>query len=161
MSYSFDGFVIKDCPHCGSPAEVNHETSNGWWIECRACGHSTAKYHTLADAAITWGGITGAATTKADPVKEPNHYKTHDMECIDEMLLLFGRTAVKSFCLCNAWKYRYRADAKTALKTLKSQIGIFRCTRHFALLQSLVCVNYWVKNNEKREHLLGLLTLTS
>lgn len=119
MSYSFDGFHIADCPSCGSPAEVNHDTKNGWWIECRKCGCETAKHYALADAAITWGGITGAAIPKADPVKEPNHYKTHDMECIDEMILLFGRTAVKNFCLCNAWKYRYRADAKNGSEDLK------------------------------------------
>lgn len=46
-----------------------------------------------------------------DMVNEPPHYK-HGMECIDEMILVFGREAVMNFCLCNAWKYRYRAPYK-------------------------------------------------
>ncbi len=33
-------------------------------------------------------------------------------ECIDEMVALFGVEAVKAFCRCNVYKYRYRADKK-------------------------------------------------
>ena len=46
-------------------------------------------------------------------VNHPEHY-TRDgaMECIDEMLLLFGKKEVMSFCKLNAWKYRYRAMDK-------------------------------------------------
>ena len=47
-----------------------------------------------------------------DTVNEPQHYKQHAMECIDEMLQVFGVKAVKSYCRCNAWKYRYRAPYK-------------------------------------------------
>ena len=41
------------------------------------------------------------------------------MECIDEMILVFGKEAVKHFCLCNAWKYRYRAADKNGEEDLK------------------------------------------
>ncbi len=52
-------------------------------------------------------------TAKGDPVNHPAHYEREGaMECIDEMLLIFGKEAVMNFCLCNAWKYRYRASAK-------------------------------------------------
>lgn len=46
---------------------------------------------------------------KEDVVNHPNHYTNGGMECIDEMILIFGKEAVAHFCLCNAWKYRYRA----------------------------------------------------
>lgn len=46
-----------------------------------------------------------------DPVNHPSHY-THGMEAIDEMVLIFGKEAVKGFCVCNAWKYRKRAIYK-------------------------------------------------
>lgn len=50
---------------------------------------------------------------KGDPVNHPAHYEREGaMECINEMLLIFGKEAVMNFCLCNAWKYRYRASAK-------------------------------------------------
>ena len=44
-----------------------------------------------------------------DIVNHPNHYTNGGMECIEEMLLVFGRDVVANFCVCNAWKYRYRA----------------------------------------------------
>jgi hypothetical protein len=55
-----------------------------------------------------------------DPVNHPSHYCQKDqMECIDEMILLFGKEAVKHFCLCNAWKYRYRSNSKNGDEDLK------------------------------------------
>lgn len=44
-------------------------------------------------------------------INHPSHYN-HGMEAIDEMVLIFGKEAVKYFCLCNAWKYRKRAIYK-------------------------------------------------
>ena len=54
-----------------------------------------------------------------DNVNHPQHYCREDaMECIDEMILIFGEEAVKNFCLCNAWKYRYRAADKNGQEDL-------------------------------------------
>ena len=53
-----------------------------------------------------------AAESDADMVNEPPHYKVHAKECIDEMLALFGPRDVFAYCMLNAWKYRYRANAK-------------------------------------------------
>lgn len=46
---------------------------------------------------------------KEDIINHPNHYTNGGMECIDEMIMIFGKGVVANFCLCNAWKYRYRA----------------------------------------------------
>lgn len=55
-----------------------------------------------------------------DKVNHPSHYNREDaMECIDEMELIFGTEAVANFCLCNAWKYRYRAADKNGVEDLK------------------------------------------
>lgn len=48
-------------------------------------------------------------TPEDNPVTHPTHYTNGGMECIDEMVLIFGIEAVKWFCVCNAWKYRRRA----------------------------------------------------
>ena len=60
-------------------------------------------------------------------IKSPDHYKTHEFECIDEMLLVFGKEAVLNFCILNAWKYRYRAgnkgDAEEDLKKADEYMG--------------------------------------
>lgn len=48
-----------------------------------------------------------------DNVNHPAHYERKGaIECIDEMVMIFGRQAVMDFCKCNAWKYRYRAADK-------------------------------------------------
>lgn len=55
-----------------------------------------------------------------DMVNSPVHYNREDaMECINEMVAVFGVEAVKSFCLCNVWKYRYRAADKNGVEDLR------------------------------------------
>lgn len=53
---------------------------------------------------------------KVDKTKDmvnPDHYKREgQMECIEEMLMLYGVDEVMSFCKLNAHKYRYRAGLK-------------------------------------------------
>lgn len=52
-----------------------------------------------------------------DIVNHPSHYTDgNGMECIDEMLLVFGREAVMHFCLLNCWKYRHRAVYKNGVE---------------------------------------------
>lgn len=59
----------------------------------------------------------------SEQVNHPGHYNREDaMECIDELIQVFGRSCVRNFCLCNVWKYRYRAgqkDSEAAMKDLK------------------------------------------
>lgn len=58
--------------------------------------------------------------SEPDYVNHPPHY-TRDgaMECIDEMILIFGEERVMNYCLCNAWKYRYRAADKNGEEDIK------------------------------------------
>ena len=57
-------------------------------------------------------GAENIMENKEDVVNHPNHYTNGEIECIDEMIQVFGKQAVMDFCLCNVWKYRYRAFAK-------------------------------------------------
>lgn len=55
-----------------------------------------------------------------DNVNHPSHYcRDGAMECIDEMRIVFGDDIVAAFCLCNVWKYRYRASEKGHEEDLK------------------------------------------
>lgn len=57
---------------------------------------------------------------KYDPINHPKHYcREGGMECLEEMELVFGADAVRTFCLLNAWKYRYRAADKNGAQDLK------------------------------------------
>ena len=54
-----------------------------------------------------------------DVVSHPTHYTNGGMECIDEMIMVFGKETVAHFCLCNVWKYRYRALSKNGEEDIK------------------------------------------
>lgn len=58
-----------------------------------------------------YGGTITLPPEEEDKVSHPAHYQGA-FECIDEMVALFGVEAVKAFCRCNVYKYRYRADKK-------------------------------------------------
>ena len=62
--------------------------------------------------------LFGGTKVNTDTVNHPSHYN-EGMECIDEMILIFGKTTVANFCLCNAWKYRYRALYKNGEEDMK------------------------------------------
>lgn len=54
-----------------------------------------------------------AENNNTNMVDHPAHYTREGaMECIDEMLLIYGVKATKYFCLLSAHKYRYRAGEK-------------------------------------------------
>ena len=42
----------------------------------------------------------------------PAHYNTENYECIDVMTEAIGIENTKGFCLCNAFKYIFRCNAK-------------------------------------------------
>lgn len=55
-----------------------------------------------------------------DKVDHPSHYNRNGaMECIDEMILLFGIEETMSFCKLNSWKYRSRAMDKGGLEDME------------------------------------------
>ncbi len=53
-------------------------------------------------------------------VDHPSHYNIEGRkECIIEMLEKFGEDAVKTFCILNAYKYRYRHELKGGAEDLQ------------------------------------------
>lgn len=54
-----------------------------------------------------------------DNVNHPSHYETGKFECIDVMLETQGIEATKHFCICNAFKYLYRANRKNGIEDVK------------------------------------------
>ena len=55
--------------------------------------------------------ILAASEESENIVDHPSHYQGK-VECIDLMRSNFGDEAVKWFCICNAFKYRFRAGQK-------------------------------------------------
>lgn len=54
-----------------------------------------------------------------DKVIHPDHYNQGEIECIDAMISAYGVEAVKSFCLCNAFKYVWRTRDKNGEEDIK------------------------------------------
>jgi hypothetical protein len=64
------------------------------------------------------GKNTGLQGGDMEKVNHPEHYQGKN-ECIDVMIAMFGKEAVKHFCMCNAYKYRFRADKKNGEEDIK------------------------------------------
>lgn len=76
-----------------------------------AIDHCLSKLTTYMHDAVV-SGLTNTEE-KVEKVNHPQHYNRDGaMECIDEMVVMFGLDATINFCRCNAWKYRYRAGLK-------------------------------------------------
>ena len=71
---------------------------------------------------IMFGDKCGTAEEAKDNVNHPSHYETGKFECIDVMLETQGVEAVKSFCICNAFKYLYRHKNKNGVEDVKKAI---------------------------------------
>ena len=56
-------------------------------------------------------GVTESEPKDDEKVQHPAHYQG-EHECIEIMKHLFGVEAVKAFCRCNSFKYRFRAGKK-------------------------------------------------
>ena len=54
-----------------------------------------------------------------DRINHPPHYEAGKYECISVMRDVFGADAVKSFCICNMFKYLWRCQNKNGLEDLK------------------------------------------
>ena len=83
---------------------------------CRKCGQELDDL----DDYCTNCGYTGAFEPEETPeaVNHPAHYQGKH-ECIDVMRAMFGDDAVKGFCRCNAYKYRFRAAAKNGEEDIR------------------------------------------
>ncbi len=62
--------------------------------------------------------LAESVTNLTDNVNHPNHYQGKN-ECIDVMVAMFGIEAVKHFCMCNAYKYRFRSNMKNGEEDIK------------------------------------------
>lgn len=98
----------------------------------------------LEDSEIPLRASEGSAQgTTDDGVNHPAHYQGKN-ECIDAMIALFGVEAVKHFCACNAYKYRFRSQSKDGSKdiakaefyeTMLIQLGGVDCRAKGAISQ--------------------------
>ena len=61
----------------------------------------------------------GYTADVVDMVNHPAHYEKYSIECIDAMRETQGVEATKQFCICNAFKYLWRHNAKNGDEDIK------------------------------------------
>jgi hypothetical protein len=108
--------VFEDCGCCIYDSKECDEEP------CVSCKHGIALHDPRHDTTPSYYRPNGSEVPKEqdnDSVNHPSHYCNGGMECIDEMILVFGETTVADFCLCNVWKYRKRALHKNGEEDLK------------------------------------------
>lgn len=107
----------QKCPFCGedisnvSKTEMPVDPYKSY-MHCDACDRLA---YLNEEVKVEWV----KNNPKENSATDPNHYKIHNMECWDEMEVVFGTNAVIQFCKLNAWKYRYRASEKNGEEDLK------------------------------------------
>lgn len=62
--------------------------------------------------------IVNECIVKEEAVNHPQHYQGKH-ECIEVMRHMFGDSAVRAFCRCNAFKYRFRSRMKNGEEDVK------------------------------------------
>lgn len=64
---------------------------------------------------------TGCKRNHIEPNDYPDlwTYTKKEVDCIDEMVAVFGINMTMEYCLMNVWKYRYRAYNKNGIEDLQ------------------------------------------
>ena len=105
--------LLDFCEDCEDCDRCKFEYEKGFWC-------NTYNSTNVPDEEVIKSYDMLSKEGYADAVHHPNHYNREGaMECIKEMELVFGKEAVKHFCLCNAWKYRYRSSAKNGEEDMR------------------------------------------
>jgi hypothetical protein len=60
-----------------------------------------------------------AIPQESSAVNHPSHYNNGKYECLDVMIDVFGKEAVQTFCLLNAFKYVWRSKQKNGMEDIQ------------------------------------------
>lgn len=103
-----------ECARC-KISELCEEISGNFEVNPE---HAVKAYDLIKDDIYVTDDV-GGIIQSFDPVERPEHYTNGKVECIDAMEDAFEKEAVKSFCLCNAFKYLWRQNKKGHLEDIK------------------------------------------
>ena len=83
--------------------------------------------YAMSDEEIIKAYRTVFPSDEPDMVNHPKHYNRDGaMECIEEMIVVFGLEPTYHFCRLNAWKYRYRQNDKGGLQDMEKSDNYIR-----------------------------------
>lgn len=105
--------------HCGFCKFVRNKVAE---YPCNDCihGHGVVEHFEMAGSEKAPQQPT--KPPKDEEINHPSRYAGSKYECIDIMLDVFGKEAVKHFCLLNAFKYIWRQEKKGGVYDVKKAI---------------------------------------
>lgn len=112
MSETIENYCCGDCNECRL---LNFVTRGDVTTNCYSyiAGDAESEAVVAENYEFLFGKSESEPVPENDSVNHPSHYcQEGSMECIDEMIVVFGKGAVMNFCLLNVWKYRKRAVFK-------------------------------------------------
>ena len=119
MSDAIENYCCGDCNECRL---FNFVTREDVTTNCYSYDPMDAKSEDVIveNYKFLFGEPASEPVPENDSVNHPSHYcQEGSVECIDEMVAVFGRETVMHFCLLNVWKYRKRAVFKNGEEDLK------------------------------------------
>ena len=109
VDVSFTGGVIG-CPsvyeELGDQFDMCNDSS-GFGYMCEKCWSQEYKQQ---------------VTQQKEEINHPDRYESGQFECIDVMIDVYGKEAVKHFCILNAFKYIWRTEKKNGIEDIKKAI---------------------------------------
>ena len=93
--------------------------------ECQIIGNGEKKHFVkdyIAPEQPTKPPMPPVNPPKDEEINHPSRYAGGKYECIDIMLDVFGKEAVKHFCLLNAFKYIWRQEKKGGIEDVKKAV---------------------------------------
>ena len=126
----------QNCSTCSHANEEDGCVSR----HCKGIAFSAWEPKEISDDDFHADAELNKAIEAESHVNHPKHYNREgSMECIDEIIEFLGAKAAIYFCLCNAWKYRYRSSSKGGEEDIRK--SDWYTNRAFSLLSEngLIC----------------------
>lgn len=93
--------------------------------ECQIIGNGEKKHFVkdyIAPEQPTKPPMPPVNPPKDEEINHPSRYAGGKFECIEVMADVFGKEAVKHFCLLNAFKYIWRQEKKGGVEDVKKAV---------------------------------------
>lgn len=93
--------------------------------ECQIIGNGEKKHFVkdyIAPEQPTKPSMPPVNPPKDEEINHPSRYAGGKFECIEVMADVFGKEAVKHFCLLNAFKYIWRQEKKGGVEDVKKAV---------------------------------------
>lgn len=103
-------YVGNDTRYTGLSGTIINKSGDGYCV--RWDGYSGAFWHGFSALLIDWPAEPATETAQPDPVNQPQHYASGEIECIDAIRASMTKEAFCGYLKGNVQKYMWRYEKK-------------------------------------------------